>query len=106
MADDDNKKPGDKFLVMGSTEDQVQGIHVKDGKPHLCALGRLKDGEATTGDLVKLTGDGPLHDVETFHRGPGGSSVSTKPVTPEYEDGWDRIFGKLEDMDADEMEKA
>ena len=103
-SDDDKPDPKDKFLVMKASEDKVHGIHVKDGKPHLCSLGKLKDGEQYGGDLVKLEGEGPLHDIKVVYRGPGSSSIRSKPVTPAYGDGWDRIFGKLEDMDPDEME--
>jgi hypothetical protein len=59
---------------------------VKEGQP-------LQEGT----ELVKVTrGDDEWHDVETIYRHEAAPSLSGPPqvATPEYREGYDRIFGK------------
>lgn len=81
-------------LVMGPDLGQGRRPYVRQNEEGVGfgVMRPVKDGEPLTEDafVVEHQGPGPVYKVTPVFE----KSSKTKPATPDYRKGWDRIFGR------------
>lgn len=95
MNQDNSNKPLDRdVLVMGPETQSGGNLFIRHKNDHSIVVGEIhpvEDGKYVHGEIINLSGEGPVFDVETVYdaKNEKPSKVNTKA----FQEGWDAIFG-------------